>query len=94
MSVVAMLEIAARFSLLRTASPKAAPVGRAEICVNFHVPLAGVKPPSVTIALPMGRQNIAVHLGLTIETVSRILARWIHKSMLLDLATLTDVQKA
>jgi len=39
---------------------------------------------SVTIPLPMGRQDIADYLGLTIETVSRILARWMRERIILD----------
>jgi len=39
---------------------------------------------SATLALPMGRQDIADYLGLTIETVSRTLARWMREKVILD----------
>ena len=39
--------------------------------------------PSVTVPLPMGRQDIADCLGLTIETVSRTLTRLSRERMIL-----------
>lgn len=39
---------------------------------------------SPTVELPMGRQDIADYLGLTIETVSRTLARWMRERIILD----------
>lgn len=38
---------------------------------------------SVTLELPMGRQDIADHLGLTIETVSRMLTRFDRERIIL-----------
>lgn len=58
---------------------------------------------SVTLPLPMGRQDIADHLGLTIETISRLLTRLDREKVLLivpggvrlvDLGRLTELAAA
>lgn len=47
----------------------------AAFLINLQARFARIGPMSVTIALPMGRQDIADYLGLTIETVSRTLTK-------------------
>lgn len=47
----------------------------AAFLVNLQARYARIGPMSVTVALPMGRQDIADYLGLTIETVSRTLTK-------------------
>lgn len=47
----------------------------AAFLINLQARYARIRPMSVTVELPMGRQDIADYLGLTIETVSRTLTR-------------------
>lgn len=54
----------------RTAEEKVA-----AFLLNLHDRYARTGHSSVTVELPMGRQDIADYLGLTIETVSRMLSR-------------------
>jgi CRP/FNR family transcriptional regulator len=54
----------------RTAEEKVA-----AFLLNLQARYARIGTPSVTVALPMSRQDIADYLGLTIETVSRTLTR-------------------
>jgi CRP/FNR family transcriptional regulator len=56
----------------------------AAFLLSWQTRVGRVQGGSVTIPLPMGRQDIADFLGLTIETVSRILARWMRERVLLD----------
>ncbi len=56
----------------------------AAFLLSWRKRLARVNGASATVPLPMGRQDIADHLGLTIETVSRILARWMRERIILD----------
>lgn len=56
----------------------------AAFLIRWRERLARVNSKSANIPLPMGRQDMADHLGLTIETVSRILARWMRERIILD----------
>ncbi len=56
----------------------------ASFLLRWRERLARINGKSATVALPMGRQDMADHLGLTIETVSRILARWMRERIILD----------
>ena len=56
----------------------------AAFLLGWQTRVGRIQGTSVTIPLPMGRQDIADYLGLTIETVSRILARWMRERILLD----------
>ncbi|CAO4165481.1 Crp/Fnr family transcriptional regulator [Methylorubrum extorquens] len=54
----------------RTAEEKVA-----SFLLGLRTRYAGIGRDSITVELPMGRQDMADHLGLTIETVSRMLTR-------------------
>lgn len=56
----------------------------AAFMLRWRERLARINGKSPTVPLPMGRQDIADHLGLTIETVSRIFARWMREHIILD----------
>lgn len=55
----------------------------AAFLIGWRDRLAVVQGRSPTVPLPMGRQDIADHLGLTIETVSRVFARWTRERIVL-----------
>ena len=55
----------------------------AAFLIAWRERLSLVQGRSATVPLPMGRQDIADHLGLTIETVSRVFARWAREKIVL-----------
>lgn len=56
----------------------------AAFLIGWRDRLAVVQGRSATVPLPMARQDIADHLGLTIETVSRVFARWARERIVLS----------
>ncbi len=55
----------------------------AAFLLRWRARLRALNGASSTVPLPMGRQDIADHLGLTIETVSRVFARWMRQRIVL-----------
>jgi CRP/FNR family transcriptional regulator, anaerobic regulatory protein len=57
----------------------------AAFLLRWRLRMARLSGASAALHLPMGRQDIADYLGLTIETVSRTFARWMRERVLLDI---------
>ncbi len=55
----------------------------AAFLIGMRDRLARLRQPSVTVPLPMSRQDIADYLGLTIETVSRTITKMARNRLLL-----------
>ncbi|RTL49566.1 MAG: cyclic nucleotide-binding domain-containing protein [Bradyrhizobiaceae bacterium] len=55
----------------------------AAFLINMQARYARLSPSSVTVPLPMSRQDIADYLGLTIETVSRTLTKLAREKIIL-----------
>lgn len=68
----------------------------AAFLLTFRERLARIAPRSVTIPLPMSRQDIADYLGLTIETVSRTISKLAREKLIVvvpDGIRILDVER-